>query len=150
MWIPAIGTVARLGLVVVWLVSGVQKATDPAQTTVSVRAYQLLPESLVGPVATALPFVEIGLGLLLAVGIGVRITAAASALVFATFIAAIVSVWARGLSIDCGCFGGGGTADVDGTDYALEILRDVGFIALAAWLVVFPRTFLALGPRSRC
>ena len=64
-------------------------------------------------------------------------------------IGVIVSVWARGLSIDCGCFGGGGAADVTGWDYTKEILRDVGFLALAVWLFVFPRSPFALGLGSR-
>jgi hypothetical protein len=50
-------------------------------------------------------------------------------------------VWARGIRIECGCFGGGGPADVDGWSYAAALLRDVFFLGLA--LVV------ALGPESR-
>ena len=141
---------ARLGLAAVWLISGWLKAADPSQTIVAVHAYQLLPEDLVRPVATTLPFVEIALGLLLVVGMGVRLTAVASGIMLLAFIAAIIASWARGLSIDCGCFSGGGAvAGIDGWDYAKEIARDTGFLALAAWLVVFPRTWGALGPRSR-
>ena len=44
---------------------------------------------------------------------------------------------------------GGGVADVDSWDYAREILRDLGFLALSAWLIVFPRSPVALGPGSR-
>ena len=80
------------------------------------------------------------------VGVLVHFVGAAALL---TLIGVIASVWARGLSIDCGCFGGGGAADVDGWDYAGEIARDLGFLALAAWLTVFPRSPLALGPGSR-
>ncbi len=140
---------ARFGLAAVWLISGWIKAADPTQTVVAVRAYQLLPEDLVRPVANTLPFIEIALGLLLLIGLGVRITAIASAVLLAALIFVIAASWARGLSIDCGCFGGGGAADVDGWDYGIEIARDIGFIALAAWLIVFPHSFGALGPRSR-
>lgn len=148
-WIRIVSLIARVGLAAVWLVSGVLKVADPAQTVIAVRAYQLLPEDLVSPVANALPFLEIGLGLFLLIGLGVRVAAVASALVLTVLIGVIASVWARGLSIDCGCFGGGGAADVDGWDYAAEIARDVGFLVLAAWLIVFPRSAGALGPRSR-
>ncbi|TQF73259.1 DoxX family membrane protein [Rhodococcus spelaei] len=149
MLIRVVSLLARLGLAAVWLISGWIKFADPTQTVVAVRAYQLLPEDLVRPVASALPMLEIALGLLLVVGLGVRLTAIVSVLALATLIAAVASAWARGLSIDCGCFGGGGAADVDGWDYAREIARDVGFMALAVWLIVFPRSPLALGPRSR-
>lgn len=140
---------ARLGLAAVWLVSGWLKAADPLQTEVAVRAYQLLPDAVVGPVATVLPFAEIGLGLLLVCGVGVRATAVASALLLVVFVAGIATSWARGLSIDCGCFGGGGTADVGAADYLTELARDVGFLVLAGWLIARPESPFALGVGSR-
>jgi uncharacterized membrane protein YphA (DoxX/SURF4 family) len=148
-WIRIVSLLARLGLAAVWLISGWIKFIDPTQTVVAVRAYQLLPEDLVRPVAYTMPMLEIALGLFLVIGLGVRLTAIVSAAALLVLIGVIISVWARGLSIDCGCFGGGGAADVDGWDYAREIARDVGFLALAVWLVVFPRSPFALGPRSR-
>ncbi|HEY5857040.1 MAG TPA: MauE/DoxX family redox-associated membrane protein [Aldersonia sp.] len=150
MWVKWVGLLARLGLAAIWLISGALKAADPVQTTVAVGAYQLLPHSLVRPVADTLPFVEIAIGLVLLAGIGVRAAAVASTLVLAVLIGAVASAWARGLSIDCGCFGGGGPVpDASWRDYAGEILRDVGFLALALWLIRFPRTPFALGPGSR-
>lgn len=149
MAIRIVSLVARLGLAAVWLISGGIKFLDPVQTKIAVRAYQLLPESLVGPVAIAMPLVEIVLGLLLLVGLAVRASAAVSVLMLVVLIGVIISVWARGLSIDCGCFGGGGAADVDSWDYLSEILRDIGFLALALWLCFFPRSPLALGQGSR-
>ena len=52
----AVGVLARLILAGVFLVSGGLKAWDARETIVAVRAYQLLPESLVGPVAAILPY----------------------------------------------------------------------------------------------
>lgn len=140
---------ARLGLAAVWLVSGAIKAADPLQTEVAVRAYQLLPESAVSPVATSLPFLEIGLGLLLLLGVGVRPASVTSVALLVVFLGGVGSSWARGLSIDCGCFGGGGVADVGPLDYLAEIARDVGFAAVALWLVARPWTPLAIGPGSQ-
>jgi len=139
---------ARLGLAAVWLISGWLKAVDPLQTVVAVRAYQLLPEAVVTPFANVLPFAEIGLGLLLA-GVGVRSTALVSALVLGVFVVGVASAWARGLSIDCGCFGGGGAAKVGAGDYLRELARDVGFLLLAVWLVLRPESPGALGAGSR-
>ena len=147
-WKTWVSVLCRLGLVAVWLVSGVIKAADPLQTRVAVAAYQLLPDPAVDPVATALPFVEIGLGLLLLLGVGVRLSAVASGLLLVVFLIGVSSSWARGLSIDCGCFGGGGVADVGPLDYLTEIARDVGFVVVSGWLVVLPRTPVALGPGS--
>jgi hypothetical protein len=87
----------------VFLVAGVLKAVDPQSSAAAVRAYQLLPNSLATVVGWGLPFAEIALGLLLLAGIATRAVAAAAAMLLVVFIAAVVSVAARGLSIDCGC-----------------------------------------------
>jgi len=144
--LDGIGLAARLGLAAVWLTSGLPKAFDPDQTYVAVRAYDVLPRSGVEIVAALLPYVEIALGLLLLVGIGTRVVAAASAVLLLVFMAGVTQAWARGLSIDCGCFGGGGTVEPGTTSYGQEILRDIGFLAMAAWLVVRPRTLLSVEP----
>lgn len=139
-----IGTAVRLGLAAVWLTSGIIKISNPGETYVAVQAYEILPTSLVGPVATALPLVELVLGILILCGLATRPAAAASGVLLLVLIAAIVQAWVRGLSIDCGCFGGGGEIAAGETAYPLEILRDVGFLALAVWLVIRPRTFLSV------
>jgi len=135
-----VGTVARLGLAAVFLVSGVLKAVDPDATYVAVRAYDVLPKAGVTLVAGILPWLEIVLGLLLLAGLATRVVAVASAGLLVVFIAGVVQAWARGLSIDCGCFGGGGAVDPGQTTYGLELLRDAGFLLMAAWLIVRPRT----------
>jgi uncharacterized membrane protein YphA (DoxX/SURF4 family) len=135
-----VGTVVRLGLAAVFLVSGVVKALDPDTTYVAVRAYDVLPKAGVEVVAAVLPWFEIALGLLLLAGIATRRVAAVSAGLLVVFIAGVVQAWARGLSIDCGCFGGGGAVAPDQTSYGLEVLRDTGFLLMAAWLIARPRT----------
>ena len=142
--LDVIGTLARLGLAAVWLISGGIKAADSGQTYVAVRAYDVLPLDAVGPVAAVLPWLELALGLLLLVGLGVRAVATVSAVVLLVFVAGVVQAWVRGLAIDCGCFGGGGAVDPDATAYGLELLRDAGFLALAVWLIARPRTLAAL------
>jgi len=135
-----VGTVARLGLAAVFLVSGVLKAVDPDAAYVAVRAYDVLPKAGVALVAGILPWLEIVLGLLLLGGLATRVVAVASAGLLVVFIAGVTQAWARGLSIDCGCFGGGGAVDPGQTTYGLELLRDAGFLLMAAWLIVRPRT----------
>jgi uncharacterized membrane protein YphA (DoxX/SURF4 family) len=109
-----------------------------------VRAYRLLPSSLVTIVGWGLPFAEIALGVLLLAGVATRLVAVASAVLLLVFIAAVTSAAARGLSIDCGCFGGGGDVAPGQTAYGTEIVRDVGLLLLAAWLVWQPRSRLTL------
>ena len=144
-----VGTVARLGLAAVFLVSGVLKAIDPDGTYVAVRAYDVLPKAAVAVVAGVLPWLEIALGLLLLAGVATRAVAVAGAGLLLVFVAGVTQAWTRGLSIDCGCFGGGGAVAPDQTTYGLELLRDAGFLLLAGWLVVRPRTLGALTLPSR-
>jgi len=139
-----IGTLARVGLAAVFLVSGYLKASDLDQTYVAVNAYQVLPKPAVEVVAVVLPWFELALGVLLLLGVGVRIIAVISALLLLTFMAGVTQAWARGLSIDCGCFGGGGDVAADKTSYGTELLRDTGFMILAVWLIVRPRSLVSL------
>ncbi|MGH3930987.1 MAG: MauE/DoxX family redox-associated membrane protein [Pseudonocardiaceae bacterium] len=135
---------ARLGLGVVWLVSGALKVVDPAQTWVAVQAYEVLPLGLVGPVAGALPLMELMLGTLLLVGASTRWAALASVALLAVFTLGVVQAWVRGLSIDCGCFGGGGVVAEGSAGYLPELARDAGLLVLAGWLLVRPRTVLSV------
>ena len=70
-------TGGRLVLGAVFVVAGALKVPDPAAAVRAVRAYQLLPEPLVAPVAFGLPVVEIAVGLALLLGVFVRTAAIA-------------------------------------------------------------------------
>jgi hypothetical protein len=56
----------------------------------------------------------------------------------------MISVWSRGIEIDCGCFGSGGPNPDASKQYPWEIARDVGLLALSLFLVWRPRTALAV------
>lgn len=143
---PWISTGARLVLAGVFIAAGAIKAVDPQGSVAAVRSYELLPASLETLVGWGLPFVEIALGLLLVVGAFTRQLAAVAAALLAVFIAGVASAAVRGLSIDCGCFGGGGTVAAGQTQYGGELGRDAGLLLLALWLVWQPRSRLALEP----
>jgi uncharacterized membrane protein YphA (DoxX/SURF4 family) len=138
-----VGTVFRLGLAAVWLTSGTIKVAHLDDTYAAVRAYQVLPAGLVSPVAGVLPFLELAFGLLVLIGIGQRLMGVLSAVLLLVYIAGIAQSWARGLTIDCGCFSSGGQVAAGQTQYPQDILRDVGFLVLAVWLAVRPRTLFS-------
>jgi uncharacterized membrane protein YphA (DoxX/SURF4 family) len=144
---PWLTTAARAGLAIVLGLAGWAKVTEPLSLQkLAVRSYQILPEGMVGVVGVGLPVLELALAGLLVLGFATRLAAAAGALLLIIFIGGIISVWARGLSIDCGCFGGGGAVPRSGmgTRYLREILRDLGFLVVAGWIVVLPKSRLAL------
>lgn len=145
--LDVVGTLVRLGLAAVWLVSGAVKVADPIQTAVAVDAYDVLPGTVVPVVAAVLPIFELALGALLLVGAGTRVAAVVSALVLLVLLAGLGQAWARGLSIDCGCFGGGGAVAPGEAAYGTELVRDLGFLVLAGWLILRPRTWFALDRR---
>ncbi|CAA9398104.1 MAG: Membrane protein [uncultured Nocardioides sp.] len=138
------GLIARLVTGGVWIVAGALKLPHPGESVRAVRAYDLLPEAVVPTVGHLLPVVEVVVGACLVLGLLTRAMAAVSAVLLLAFIVGIASAWARGLSIDCGCFGGGGRIQDAAETYPVEIARDAGLLALSAWLVVRPRTRLAL------
>ncbi|MDX6743025.1 MauE/DoxX family redox-associated membrane protein [Actinocorallia sp. A-T 12471] len=147
-WTEWVTFAARLGLAGVLFWAGWTKFTEPAPLQrQAVAAYELLPDALIGPVGHGLPVLEMVLALLLVVGFATRLSAILSGLLMIVFIGGIASAWARGLTIDCGCFGGGGTVAAGETKYLQEILRDVGYLALAVWITVLAPGRLAVDRR---
>ena len=128
--LPWLGTAARVLLGVVWAWAAVAKMGDPAASVRAVRAYDLLPEWLAKGVGYGLPFLEIGLAVLLIAGLATRLAAVLSSALLVVFLAGIISAASRGLQIECGCFGGGGQLGAgQSTAYTGEILRDAGVAA---------------------
>lgn len=142
--LDGVGLLARFGLAAVLLISGALKVVDPAQTLIAVRAYEVLPAALTGPVAHGLPLLELALGTLLVAGAFTRWTAAVSAGLLVVLVLAVAQAWARGLSIDCGCFGGGGVVAQADTRYLQELARDGALLVAALWLVVRPGSALSV------
>lgn len=141
---PWIGLIARLILGGTLIAAGYLKFDELDKSKMAVRAYELLPISLANFLGTTLPFFELGVGLLLVLGAATRITAGLSAILMIAFMIGISQAWARGLSIDCGCFGGGGQVAPGEADYLTPLLRDTGLALLALYLIKFPRSRFSL------
>jgi protein-disulfide isomerase/uncharacterized membrane protein YphA (DoxX/SURF4 family) len=143
--LPWLGTAARVLLGVVWVWAAVAKMGDPAASVRAVRAYELLPEWLAKGVGYGLPFLEIGLAVLLIAGLATRLAAVLSSTLLVVFLVGIVSAAARGLQIECGCFGGGGQLGAgQSTAYTGEILRDAGLLVVSLFLIWAYRTRFAV------
>ncbi len=103
--LPWVGLAVRLLAAGIWLAAGAAKVGELQHFHDQVAKYDVLPHALVTPFAYALPFVELGIGIYLAIGLLVRPTAALATVLMVVFIAAQAQAWARGLVLDCGCFG---------------------------------------------
>jgi uncharacterized membrane protein YphA (DoxX/SURF4 family) len=141
-----VSLVARLVLAAVWLIAGLLKLPNLDQSVLAVRGYQLLPYDLALVVGYLLPVAEVLLGALLLIGLFVRPAAIVSGVIMLAFVIGIAQAWARGLAIDCGCFGGGGELALAEAQakYPWDLARDTGLLLLAGWLAVRPRSPFSL------
>jgi uncharacterized membrane protein YphA (DoxX/SURF4 family) len=113
-----------LGGVFVW--AGAVKALDVPEFAGQVAAYRLLPYAWNYAVAATLPYVELLAGALLLCNLRVRAASLLLIVLNVLFVAVLISVVARGLEIDCGCFG----PDA-GTTPLQALGRDLLLLALA-------------------
>jgi len=141
---PWIGLFARLILGGVLFIAGYLKVSAPDKSQMAVRAYEMLPISVANALGLILPFAEVAIGSLLVLGALIKHMAALGGFTMIIFIVAISQAWARGLNIDCGCFGGGGAVAPGETKYLQEILRDTGLALLAGYLIRYPVTKFAV------
>lgn len=118
--------------------AGVLKIGGPQSMADTVAEYGILPNFAIVVVALGLPVFEVLVGVWLASGWRSRIAALAVALAIFIYIAAIGSALARGLTINCGCFG---SAPATRAGMWLDLVRDLAIFAAAAGLYVtsFPR-----------
>ena len=128
---------SRLVLGGVFLLAGGSKALDPGSLAASIRSYGLnLPEWFVSLSAYSLPYLEILLGLYLLAGLFTKPSDWATNALMMLFIVALAQGAARGLEIDCGCFGAVAGNEVG--SLWLDALRDVGLLALGLHIALAP------------
>jgi protein-disulfide isomerase/uncharacterized membrane protein YphA (DoxX/SURF4 family) len=140
---PWLGTVVRLLLGVLWVWAGWAKLHDPRAFVQVIRAYDATPEWLSKSLGYGLPVLEVCLGVLLLVGLGVRIAAVVSAVLYLVFLIGLAQAAGRGIRLNCGCFHGGGTT-AGATHYTIDILRDAGLLVLAVGLAWWSDTRISI------
>ena len=123
----------RVGLGGLFVYSAWGKIGDPGLFAHQVMRYELLPECLVGLFSLTLPMLELLVGLALVFTKWMREAALLICALLAMFIVALAWAVARGLEIDCGCFG---VPSVGGrTELLLAIVRDAVLLVPAIWLM---------------
>jgi uncharacterized membrane protein YphA (DoxX/SURF4 family) len=130
--------VVRIVLGGLLVAAGALKVTDPSSLAADIAAFRLLPAAIVGPLALALPYLEILLGAYLILGLFTRIAAGFAATAFFIYAAAIASAVIRGIPATCGCFGPKDTAVADWPHVAFDLT-----LAAASCFVAYgaPSTF---------
>ena len=90
-----------------------------------IDSYRMLPLSVVEWMARILPWLELALGTLLVIGVGVRWAGLAVIALLVVFMIALAHAALGGLEINCGCFGTGSVKP------GRELMLDGGLLALA-------------------
>jgi len=133
----------RLGLAAIFLYAGYAKLREPwLQFAISIDSFKAVPESWLEPMARLLPWCEVALGIALLSGILARWFALIATLLLGLFFSVGLRAFAKGLTVDCGCFGTGASGTIDGTWFA----EHGAMVALA--LAVATAYFLRMRSRT--
>src|SRR5262245_140983 len=98
----------RIALGGIFLYAAYTKLQSPWQVfAMGIDSYQVLPEWGSALVARTLPWLEVLIGLLLLLGRFLRISSVATSALLLVFFGLMVRAYAKGMEIDCGCFGPG-------------------------------------------
>jgi uncharacterized membrane protein YphA (DoxX/SURF4 family) len=119
--------VAQIATGVIFLFAALPKIGDMGSFALQIHNYRAVPVALENLMAITLPWIELVIALALLLGIHARSGAVLSAGLMVVFLLAIGQAVARGLDIDCGCFGTTRAAEVG----IVKMAEDVGFLVLA-------------------
>jgi uncharacterized membrane protein YphA (DoxX/SURF4 family) len=103
--LPLIVVAARLAVAAVFVYAAIPKLVDPTAFAEAIDNYHVLPVGLVGPAAAILPMLELVTAGALIAGVGARGAAVVAGAMLVTFIVAMGQAMARGIDLECGCFG---------------------------------------------
>lgn len=136
---------ARLLVGGLLVAAAVTKIGHPEQLAAAIAGFRLLPAVLTGPLALALPYIELLLGGYLIAGLFARVAAVVSAVQFVLYGGAIASAVVRHIPAQCGCFGPNDSAVADWPHVAF----DLGLAALSAFVAWGAPGALSLDGRMR-
>jgi uncharacterized membrane protein YphA (DoxX/SURF4 family) len=114
--------VVRLLLGGLLLTTGALKIGHATELAEAIAGFRLLPATVVGPLALALPYLELLLGAYLVAGLFTRAAAIAGAGLLAVYAAAIASAVLRHIPASCGCFGPRDSAVADWPHVAFDCI----------------------------
>lgn len=127
--------IIRWGLAVVFIYSGITKLFDPEAFAVVIKAFGLIPESMVMPVAILLPVLEVLIGM--TVIWDIRWSLESMTWLLVLFMAILGYAIFMGLDIDCGCFGPDDPEHKGFSSLRPALYRDMvmmtGILYLYAW-----------------
>jgi uncharacterized membrane protein YphA (DoxX/SURF4 family) len=118
---------ASIILTAVFITAALPKITDVASFALSIDQYQLFPSVGVTLLALSLPWLELVVGLGLLVPQVQKSSRRLCATLLSLFIAVHISALARGIEVQCACFG----EESSGSSVDEALVRNVGLLVLA-------------------
>ncbi len=125
--------VFRLVLGGLFIYAGAVKVLDPLGFAQDIRNYRLVGQTLSFVAAVVLPWLEILAGAFLVAGVWKRGAALLISGLLVFFIVLTLVTMARGLDVDCGCFGSLSRKSGWGV-----IVEDLGMLAIGLTLLLAP------------
>jgi len=142
---PWLGLLTRLVLGGIFIYASLDKIMHPDGFARIIFNYHLVPAPLINLAAIMLPWVELGAGLFLILGIWTRASGLILTSLVLIFLVALSVNWFRGVSLECGCFTVSGAAK--GAIGSL-IVRDLLLLLLAIQATFLARPVLWLTDRA--
>lgn len=125
----------QLVLGAVFLYSAVTKIADVYSFGLVLKSYDLLPASMIKPLAITLPLIELVLGAAVLFKQTARLASLGIAVLSLLFAGVMISKWGVVMPYGCGCFGPTEATPVGIVDVGKDVL-----LLLAAGLVLFRRS----------
>jgi putative oxidoreductase len=134
---------ARLLIGGLFIYASAHKIYYPLDFAAAIRNYSLLPPSWSNFVALTLPWIELGAGIFLILGIQTRPSALITTGLLGIFLGALIYAFHIGLDIDCGCFSS--SASSTGRIGIYHLVRDGSLFLLSLFLLVTDRGDFSIG-----
>ncbi len=138
-----ISLLARLYLGGVFIWACIHKIKDPASFALDIATYDILPLYLVNLMAIILPWLELVAGVMLIAGYKVQAAALVISGMMAMFTVAVMMALEKGIAASCGCFASQAMIEDDPIS-VLTVFRDLSWMILSAYVVLFDRSALGL------
>jgi uncharacterized membrane protein YphA (DoxX/SURF4 family) len=125
---------ARLLIGSLFVYASIHKIIDPADFAMSIRNYMIVPPLWSNILALTLPWIELGAGCFLILGVQTRPSALLTTGLLGIFLGAVIYAYSIGLDIDCGCFSS--AASSTGRVSIYHLVRDSSLFQISLFILV--------------
>jgi uncharacterized membrane protein YphA (DoxX/SURF4 family) len=133
---------ARLFIGILFIFAAYHKILDPIEFSLSIRNYMIVPPTWSNFIALTLPWIELGAGIFLILGIQVKPASLLTSGMLGLFLIALIYAFAIGLDIDCGCFSS--SASSSGRVGVYHLIRDTILFGVSASIILTDQGFLEI------